>query len=48
MQNNTHINNILSNIDTLIDGRYIDEERDITLKLRGSKNQRILHKGIDF
>ena len=35
-------------VDTLIDGRYIEEERDITLKLRGSKNQRILCKGTDF
>lgn len=40
--------NIFNNIDTLIDGRFILEERDITLKLRGSRNQRILQKGIDF
>ena len=33
---------ILSNIDYLIDGPYIDELRDISLPLRGSKNQRIL------
>lgn len=39
---------ILQNIDTLIDGRFILAERDITLKLRGSKNQRILYKGTDF
>lgn len=39
---------ILQNIDILIDGRFILEERDITLKLRGSKNQRILYKGTDF
>ena len=38
----------LKNIDVLITGRFILEERDITLKLRGSKNQRILYKGIDF
>ncbi len=47
-KNNTYIDNILNHIDTLIDGRYIEEQRDITLKLRGSKNQRILHKGVDF
>ena len=35
---------ILSNIDALIVGRYIEAERDITLKWRGSKNQRILTK----
>ena len=39
---------ILQNIDILIDGRFILAERDITLKLRGSKNQRILYKGTDF
>lgn len=47
-QKNPHIINILSKINTLIDGRYIKELRDITLKLRGSSNQRILQKGIDF
>lgn len=35
---------VLSNADTLIVGRYVEEERDITLKLRGSKNQRVLTK----
>lgn len=28
--------------DVIVDGRYIDEERDITLPFRGSKNQRII------
>lgn len=32
---------ILSNIDFLIDGRYDEFKRDITLKLRGSSNQHI-------
>ena len=35
--------NILHQIDYLIDGPFIESERDITLKMRGSKNQRILH-----
>lgn len=40
---------ILQKIDTLIDGRFIEEERDITLKMRGSKNQRIINmREIDF
>jgi anaerobic ribonucleoside-triphosphate reductase activating protein len=26
----------------LVDGPYIKEQRDITLKMRGSKNQRII------
>lgn len=47
-KNDEKINNILSQIDVLIDGRYIKEERDVTLKLRGSKNQRILFRGLDF
>ena len=47
-EKNPHIISILSKIDTLIDGKYIQEQRDITLELRGSSNQRVLHKGIDF
>lgn len=47
-KHNSYIENILSHIDVLIDGPYIEEERDITLELRGSKNQKILYKGIDF
>ena len=43
-----NISFVLTNIDTLIDGKFIYEEKDLTLKLRGSKNQRILEKGIDF
>ena len=39
---------IFDNIDVLIDGKYDKNQRDITLKLRGSKNQRILRKNIDF
>ena len=33
---------ILKHTDVLIDGRYIEEERDITLPMRGSRNQRII------
>ena len=33
---------ILEYIDVLIDGPYIEEQRDITLKFRGSKNQRLI------
>lgn len=35
---------ILNCIDYLIDGPYIEAERDITLKLRGSRNQHIWEK----
>lgn len=33
---------IISNTDVLVDGEYIDEQRDITLKWRGSSNQRVI------
>lgn len=38
-----NLQNILSNTDVLIDGPFIKAERDITLFMRGSKNQRILY-----
>lgn len=38
----------LQNIDILIDGPFNIKTRDITLKWRGSPNQRILYKGKDF
>lgn len=45
---NDKINHILSQINVLIDGPFIQAERDITLELRGSRNQRILYRGVDF
>ncbi len=48
----TYINNInadalrqsiISKCDVLIDGRYIDSQRDITLKWRGSSNQHVIN-----
>lgn len=42
-ENDNCLNFILNNIDMLIDGPYIQEQRDLRLKLRGSTNQRILH-----
>ena len=33
----------LKSLDALIDGPFILEERDLTLKFRGSRNQRLLH-----
>lgn len=39
---------LLENVDVLIDGPFIKAERNITLKFRGSKNQRILYKGTDY
>ena len=36
------INEIISLVDIIVDGRYIDELRDITLPFRGSSNQRVI------
>ena len=33
---------IIKQCDVLVDGRYIDELKDITLKFRGSSNQRVI------
>lgn len=33
---------LLSQIDILVDGPFLTEQKDITLKFRGSKNQRVL------
>lgn len=33
--------NIINKCDIIVDGRYVDELKDITLKWRGSSNQRI-------
>lgn len=33
---------IISYVDVLVDGEYIDEQKDLTLKWKGSKNQRVI------
>ncbi len=33
---------MISYIDVLVDGPYIEEQKDITLQFRGSKNQRVI------
>lgn len=33
---------LIKNVDVLVDGRYVDELRDIALKWRGSSNQRVI------
>lgn len=38
------IKTILYYVDVLIDGPYMDEEKDLSLQLRGSKNQKIREK----
>lgn len=34
---------LLKNVDVLVDGEYLEEQRDLELPFRGSKNQRILY-----
>ena len=34
---------ILSLCNVVVDGEYIDEQKDLTLKFRGSKNQRVIN-----
>lgn len=33
---------IIKSVDILVDGKYIDSQRDLTLPYRGSKNQRLI------
>lgn len=37
-------NYILDNVDVLVDGPFVEALKDLTLKFRGSKNQRLLTK----
>ena len=39
---NPAINALLAEVDVLIDGRFLEEQRDLTLAFRGSSNQRII------
>ena len=43
-QSNEKILDILDMIDVLIDGPFIEKEKDLSLKLRGSRNQHIRKK----
>lgn len=45
MENNQHnyIYQILNNCDIVVDGPYIESLRDISLKFRGSSNQRLIN-----
>ena len=38
-----YLSKLLENIDILVDGPFIQEQKDITLKWRGSKNQRVIN-----
>ena len=38
------LRDILTSLNYLIDGRFVDSKRDLTLKWRGSSNQRVLNR----
>jgi anaerobic ribonucleoside-triphosphate reductase activating protein len=40
--------NILNYVDRITDGKFIEELKDLNLKFKGSSNQRLYIKGIDF
>ncbi len=44
LQHHSHpqVRNVLQLADVLIDGPFIESERDVTLDMRGSRNQRII------
>lgn len=39
---NYYILDILSNVDVIVDGQFVASQKDMTLKFRGSKNQRLI------
>ncbi|SOK58412.1 Ribonucleotide reductase of class III (anaerobic), activating protein [Yersinia phage fHe-Yen9-04] len=45
---NNHANDILKYIDVLVDGKFVEELKNLKLPFRGSENQRILIKGKDY
>lgn len=42
METNIHRKLLVENVDVLIDGRFIENMKDLSLKYRGSRNQRII------
>lgn len=42
--NDSKYKDILENVDVIVDGPFIEEQRDINILFRGSRNQRILKK----
>lgn len=43
---NPAINALLDEIDVLVDGKFLEEARDLTLSFRGSSNQRVIDMNI--
>lgn len=40
---NEMMKKIFDNIDVLVDGQFIEEEKDLSLSFRGSRNQRLIY-----
>lgn len=43
-----HASEILNYIDVLVDGKFVEELKNLRLPFRGSENQRVLIKGKDY
>lgn len=48
IQANDTMKDVLKYVDVLVDGPFIEEQKDLSVPFRGSRNQRILKRGIDF
>lgn len=48
IQEDDNMKDILKYVDVLVDGPFIEEQKDLSIPFRGSTNQRILHKEKDF
>ena len=46
LQNHAH--GILNYVDVLVDGKFVEELKNLQLPFRGSENQRVLIKGKDY
>lgn len=48
IQADVTMKDILKYVDVLVDGPFVEEQKDLSIPFRGSRNQRILKRGIDF
>lgn len=48
LKSNPIYTELYSLVDVIVDGRFIEELKDLNLQYRGSSNQRVLYKGKDY
>lgn len=48
IQADKSMKDILKYVDVLVDGPFIEEQKDLSIPFRGSRNQQILKRGVDF